>query len=503
MRNLVSLRTMMTAALLLTLSSCGGRSEPSPPAPPILRLVPDAQVDLSQHPLKYRDCNLIFVSLDALQAAHVGCLGHHRNVTPTIDRLARHSCVFTNTMSVASWTVPSSMTWFTGVYPTEHRLTNKFAVYNDREQQRARLGELAPQLLTMGDMLAKNGYATAAFTGNAGVSRDFGFGQGFNVYWHETGKFGGLEQSVPRAIEWLRANSSRKFALFLHGYDCHAQYALDAGFDYRFVAANYDRRYTGSPREHEMLREEGLDHGQLALRPADIQFWRAIYDERIQRADAHLASFLTALDELGLAENTLLVVTSDHGTEYYEHRRFDHGFTLYQELLHVPLFIRLPDQPGCRIVTDRVSSIDLLPTLFDLLDLELSEPMLAQLRGQSLVPTLRGAAANRDIISETDYREYTFKRSLISPDGWKLVYTLETRSRELFDLNTDPLELVDVAAQHPQRADELERRLFEFYRRLGHDLQARTWRPGLNPVYDSQGAKPATGAKSMLEPPGR
>lgn len=473
----------LLAAIVLAGGACGGRPVASPP---IVRLDPDSQVDLSQHPLKYRDCNLVFISLDALQAAHVGCLGYHRNVTPTLDRLAQSSCVFTQAMSVASWTVPSSMTWFTGVYPTEHRLTNKFATYNASEQHRARLDELSPRLVTLGEMLKHDGYATAAFTGNAGLSRDFGFGQGFDVYWHESGRFGGLSHSVPRAVAWLRDHSTRKFALFLHGYDCHAQYPVEGGFDYRFVEANYDRRYTGAPLEHEMLREEGLEYGQLDLRPADVRFWRAIYDERIQRADRQLAEFLTALDQLGLSENTVLVVTSDHGSEYYEHRRVDHGFTLYDEQLHVPLLIRLPDRPGCRIVTERISSIDLLPTLLDLLDVNIPAEQRSQFRGESLVPVLRGTAAERDVISETDYREYTFKRSIISPDGWKLVYTLERRSRELFDLNTDASESTDVSARYPERAEELERRLFATYRRLGHDLQAHTWTPGLNPVYDSQ-----------------
>jgi len=465
------------------LASCGGHQAPPPP---ILRLDRAVQADLSQHPLKYRDYNLVFVSFDALQAAHVGCLGYHRNVTPVLDALAQRSCVFTRAQSVASWTVPASMTWFTGVYPTEHRMINKFAAYTDRERRQARLREVAPRITTLAEMFKQNGYATVGFTGNAGVSAAFGYDQGFDLYDHENGVFGDFHHSIPRAVAWLRQHSDRKFFMFLHGYDCHAQNSPHAGFDYRFVDPRYDGKYTGAPQEQEVLREEGLEHGRLAMRPEDVEFWRAIYDERIQRADARFGEFLAEIDRLGLREKTIFVLTSDHGTEYYEHGRFDHGFTLYQEQLHVPLFIVLPDQTASRIVDDLVSSIDLLPTVVDLLDLQLGDAARAQLRGTSLVAALRGEPVQRDLLSETDYREYTYKRAIVAPDGWKLIYTLESKTRELYDLNSDPSETENLAGREPARADLLQARLFEAYRKMGHDLTQGRWEPGLNPVYDSQ-----------------
>jgi arylsulfatase A-like enzyme len=116
-----------------------------------------------------------------LQAAHVGCLGYERDVTPTLDALAAESFAFSRYYSAASWTVPSTMTWFTGVYPSEHKLTNKFAVYSPEEQRLARLQELAPRLITLAAVLKQNGYATAGFTGNAGVSGSFGYDQGFDI----------------------------------------------------------------------------------------------------------------------------------------------------------------------------------------------------------------------------------------------------------------------------------------------------------------------------------
>ena len=466
------------ALLLVLISGCGKAAPPvaiddPPPAPP---------------PLKFKDHNLVFVSFDALQAAHVGSLGYPRNVTPTIDAVAKQSVSFTHAYSVASWTVPASMTWFTGVFPSEHRMVNKFALYTPNVQKPANLKELAPSLITLAEVLKKDGYATGGFTGNAGVSGGFGYEAGFEVYQHEQSKFGGFDYSMPRALKWLEENKAKKFLLFLHGYDCHGQNVPADGLDYRFVEKGYDRRYTGSEIEQEILREEGLTNGKLSLRDADVKFWRAVYDEKIQRVDARFKQFLESFEKLGLSDKTLFILTSDHGTEQYEHRRLDHGFTLYQEQLHVPLIVKLPGRSEGKKLTDRVSSIDVMPTILDLLDVYASG-VKDQFRGTSLVPAIQGTPPNRDSISETDYREYTFKRSIISPDGWKLIVTLEKKQRELYDLNADPGELNDLSAKEPKRADELEARLFAHSKKIGHDLTNRKWEQGLNPVYASQGKK--------------
>src|SRR5512138_152871 len=111
------------------------------------------RANLSRLPLKYKDHNVILVSFDALQAAHVGSLGYKRNVTPTIDAMAREGFNFTRNISVASWTVPASMTWFTGVYPSEHRLTNKFALFNPPAGNKlSSLKELSPNLVTLAEV---------------------------------------------------------------------------------------------------------------------------------------------------------------------------------------------------------------------------------------------------------------------------------------------------------------------------------------------------------------
>ncbi len=473
-----SIPTALIAASII----CGcGKNEPKQTVVPS-----QSPAEVAAIPLKFKDYNLVFVSFDALQAAHVGALGNPRKVTPTIDSFAEQGYCFSRVYSVASWTVPASMTWFTGVYPSEHRMTNKFALYTSTVQKPANLKELSPHLVTLAEVLKREGYATGGFTGNAGVSGGFGYQQGFDTYFYEPGKFGGFDRSIPKAIEWLTTNRQNKFFLFLHGYDCHGQNTPADGFDYRYVDRDYDKRYTGSEVEQETLREEGLENGQLTLRESDVRFWRAIYDEKINRADTRFREFLAEFDKLGLSEKTLFVLTSDHGTELYEHRRLDHGFTLYDEQIHVPLIVKLPGQNKGRKIADHVSSIDMMPTILDLLDID-TQNVKQQLRGTSLIPAMQGLPALRNCFSETDYREYTFKRSIVRPDGRKLIYTLETKSRELYDLNTDPGETKNRAASETKLAEELETQLFAHFKSIGCDLTHRRWEIGLNPVYQSQG----------------
>jgi arylsulfatase A-like enzyme len=477
-----------TALISLAIAGCASRS-----SEPVTVSQAPARAVAKWKGTRFKDCNLVFVSFDAMQASHVGVLRNARPVTPTIDAMAAEGCLFEQTYSVASWTVPASMTWFTGVYPSQHRMTNKYAQYSATVQHPANLQELSPDLITLAEVLKLEGYATGGFTGNAGVSGGFGYEAGFDVYYYEKGKFGGFDQSIPKALEWLQSNKDRKFFLFLHGYDCHGQNTPQEGFDYRYVDPGYDHRFTGSELEQETLREEGLEQGRLTLRDADVQFWRAVYDEKINRTDERFRKFLEEFDKLGLTDRTLFVLTSDHGTELYEHRRLDHGFTLYDEQLHVPLIVKLPKQAAdapavTQRITDRVSSIDVMPTILDLLEIQ-HPRALSQMRGFSLASALQGERVQRNCYSETNYRDYTFKRSIITPDGWKLIATLESGDIELYNLTTDPAESSDLSKSESRRAAELKQQLFAHFKSIGSDLTTREWHRGLNPVYASQ-AKP-------------
>ena len=432
-----------------------------------------------------RDCNIVFISLDALQAAHTHSFGYANNITPTIDQLANSGYKFTNAISVSSWTVPASMSWFTGVYPSQHSVTNKFSKFTDKEKVISNLKKLSPNITTLTEILKEHGYATGGFTGDAGVNGIFGFNTGFDVYFDNTTPFSGFDVSEPKALEWIQKNKDKKFFLFLHGYDMHGQYEPKSGFDYRYVNFTYKGMNNGSRLQQAALRENGLEHGSITLGTDDVRFWRAIYDEKINRADTVLYNFLKEYENMGLMYKTIFIITSDHGTELYEHQRLDHGFTLYDELIHIPLIIKLPKQEQGVTIANQVSSVDIMPTILDLIGIQPVDKIKNQLMGISLIPLMDGKDVRMNVFSETDYRQYTYKRAVRTFDGWKYIYTMDSGTEELYNLNIDPSESNNLISSELQKGYELKQELFKWMQQTGQNVQT-PWITGCLPVYDVQ-----------------
>lgn len=399
--------------------------------------------------------NLILISFDGLQAKHLHSYGYPVDTTPNLDAFLNKSTLFTNTVSPSSWTVPTHMSVFTSMFPSEHKVVNKFSDFNLKTQKGviSNLKQLTPNAVTLAEILKSNGYVTGGFTGDAGVGPQFGFKQGFDTYF-ETETFGGMDGSIPKAIDWLKQNKDKPFFLFLHGYDVHGQHEPAGGFDYRFVQKPYTGKYTGSKVEQGKLREEGLANGDLKMSEEDVNFWRAIYDEKINRVDGEFYKFLSQVQDMKLLDNTVVIVMSDHGTEFYEHKRFDHGHTLYGELVDVLFAVHRPGQDKGQKIDQLVSTLDILPTTLKLLNIK--NPVPQQVKGVDLTPVFSGKNVAHDVFSETDYRLYTFKRSLQTPSGWKFILSLENGTKELYNLNQDPKEQNNLIAQNPQKGYELE-----------------------------------------------
>ena len=412
--------------------------------------------------------NVIFVSFDALQAAHVGCLGYSRKVTPTIDKFANEGFLFKNAVSQSSWTVPATMSYFTSLYPSQHKLINKYSTYTDKEKVLSNLKKLSADTLTLAEVLKQNGYVTGGFTGDAGVGARFGFAQGFDEYF-EGPKFGGMDKSIPAALDWLKKNHTKKFFVFLHGYDVHGQFDPPGGFRRIFVNPPYNGPLKGGKEEQAAIREEGLEKGPVPLTDEDVRFWRALYDEKIKDVDDRFRIFTEELKKMGALDKTIVILFSDHGTEFYEHKRFDHGFSLYEELIHVPLIIWLPTVKGGVNISDQVRAIDVMPTLLDLLGIKSSEKVKKQMQGVSLIPLMLGEHMNLTAYSETDYRFYAHRRSIRTSEGLKFIYSMDTETRELYDLNKDPGELDNLIEKDKRTAYELEQKLFSWLKSMGQD----------------------------------
>jgi arylsulfatase A-like enzyme len=427
--------------------------------------------------------NLIIISFDGLQAKHLSSYGYKLNTTPNLDAFLNQSSLFTKTVSPSSWTVPTHMSIFTSMYPSEHKVVNKFSDFDMKTQKGviANLKKLSPNAVTLAEILKSNGYVTGGFTGDAGVGPQFGFNQGFDTYF-ETETFGGLDGSAPKALEWLTQNKDKPFFLFLHGYDVHGQHEINGGYDYRYVTKPYTGKYTGSKAEQGKLREEALAKGSLNLSDEDVAFWRAIYDEKINDMDMEFKKFMDQAKEMNALDNTIVIVMSDHGTEFYEHGTIDHGATLYSELVNVLLAIHQPGQTEGKKINQLVSTFDLLPTVLDLLNI--TNPVPNQIKGISLTPSLSGQNVAHNVFSETDYRLYTFKRSLTTVDGWKFILTLDSGKKELYDLNNDPNELVNLISKNPVKGYELEQILHDHINAVSGQRTSEGL--GCSPVYGDQ-----------------
>jgi len=431
------------------------------------------------------DCNVIIVAYDALQAAHVSHLGYEKETTPALDVLAGKGVSFSSAVSAASWTVPSYMSIFTGLYPSEHKVVNKFSTFNEDQKVVSNLNDLSPNVQTLAQVFKANGYATGGFTGDAGVHSQFGYNQGFDAYTDEQA-FGSMENSSQHALEWLSGNKDKKFFMFLHGYDSHGQFKVPENYKGRFMPSDYNGQYKGTNEEQRQLREAGLANGSIDLATEDVEFWRGWYDSKIRDADDRFAGFLDEFNKMGIKDKTVIIILSDHGTEFYEHKRFDHGFSLYDELVHVPLVFIVPGISGGKIINNQVSTIDVAPTIFDIIGINPGEQYRSQIRGKSLFECLIAEnCESRDVFMETDYRDYTHKRGVRTADGFKFVFTLESGKRELYDLNSDPEEINDIADQNTGKVAILEQKARNVFEPLGQDF-SKLWGVGCVPVYGDQ-----------------
>jgi choline-sulfatase len=405
------------------------------------------------------DCSVILVCFDTLRADRLGVLGYERPVTPRLDAFAKSSTLFSNAVSQSAWTLPSVMSVFTSLYPDQHGVVNKYAVFMEERKELARL---PPSVVTLAELFRQNRYKTAAFTGGAALVPEHGFEDGFDVYVG-SGTFEGFDKTLPAALGWLRENQDKNFFLFVHGYDIHGQYENLGDYESRFADPAYAGPYKGSRREFLDLRMRTIQGHPLNLAPADVRVWRDRYDEQVARADKRLGEFLESVAAVkGLAERTVIVVFADHGEQFHEHGGLDHGMTLYEEIIRVPLMIHVPRQPG-RVVEDQVRLIDIMPTLARVTGLRTDPAVERQMRGVSLVPFLKGGEIELpDAFSSTDFLLHAFGRSVRTDAGWKLIADMMSQKKELYYLPDDPGEKNDLFEARPEKAYELEKKLDEW-----------------------------------------
>lgn len=393
--------------------------------------------------------NLIILMVDTLRADHLGLHGYSRETSPDLDRFSRGATVFLSNFSQASRTGPSVASLFTSLHVRSHGVINPLERWDGK-------GVLDPARTTLAEILEKAGYSCRAVVSNPNVHGRYGFGQGFGTYLSvplqtDAGLING------QAMRWLREREEGKpFFLYLHYMEPHSPYDPPSPARGRFSDPGYSGPITG-----DHLQLDAILRGDMTAGEADRQRISDLYDEEIYSWDREFGMFLGFLESQGLLENTVVMVTSDHGEEFFEHGGLLHGYTLYEEQLHVPLVIRAPDfEP--RKISSVTRSVDVLPTMLELLGLEPA----GGVQGMSLVPQMRGeAGGDLPVFAEAQMRAVKTVRSRsFRSKGWKYVETIVPRGRgpELFDLAADPWERKNRIDSNPDTANKIRRQMKEY-----------------------------------------
>ena len=359
-----------------------------------------------------RPPNVLLVSLDTLRGDHVGAYGYPRPTTPTIDGVvAGRGVVFENAFAPYPHTAPSHATMLTGIDPCVHGAWTSSV---------SRAPSLPAAALTLAEILRTEGYRTAAFTENAYVTAGVGFARGFGTWVEDRdshGDRGRVEETFGRASRWLRSSPDEPWLLFVHTYEVHDPYAPPPGYLEEVVG--------DAP-------ERGVENA------------RARYDAEIRHADDVLARLLAALEERGQADDTLVIVTSDHGEHFGERGWFRHDNTVYEPVLRIPLILRAPGLlPAGVRVPDAVGLFDLVPTVLSLLDL----PVPDYVQGLDLSGVVRGEALPpRSLFAESFRQGF---RSVRTGDR-KYVVDDVRGTREAFDWRWDRGEVRDLGPDVPE-----------------------------------------------------
>ena len=412
--------------------------------------------------------NVILITVDTLRADHLGCYGYFRDTSPFLDEVAKEGILFQN--AIASWpkTQPSMASMLTSTYPSSNTTIQMF------------LDGLPDDIALVSEILQNKRYQTLGVTSNPQLGKRQRFDRGFDRfieswmegYYRKTGShdfkstpgyvklFTNATIVTDQAIGLLESSSARRnFFLWLHYMDTHGPYFSPTFYERYFsdwergtpVALNdippYQRRYIPGTKEIER----------------DPEYYKVQYDREIRYWDDELKRLFSYLKKKGRLENTIVVITADHGESLDEHGYyFEHGKLPYQPASHVPLIMIAPQLGNMagRIVNKPVSLIDLIPTLFDLMGISQSETF----EGRSLMPLIHNEEPHhpRPILSMAGENQ-PWQR-IIRVGDWKLIHIRSEKDRhfmtgkdyELYNVTDDPDEQHNLVDSLPQRAESLQ-----------------------------------------------
>lgn len=380
-----------------------------------------------------RPRNVLLYLVDTLRADHLSPYNRETRVrTPGLATFVRDAVTMRRAHSQENWTKPSVATLLSSLMPWEHTAVQDSSVVPSSVQ-------LLPELLR------EQGFFTGSFIANGYVSDRFGFDQGWHTYrnYIREGRRSQAEFVAADALTWLdEREDTRPFFLYVHTIDPHVPYrrredtfALYGDTSYRGPAAVANNA--------DLLGRIKL--GRVSLDTPDRQHLEALYDGEITYHDVHFQAIMDGLERRHLADDTLVIITSDHGEEFWDHGSVGHGHSVYEELLHVPMFVRHPGLPASRTsvreLGDDVGLVDVLPTIFEALGLPIPEGV----SGRSFMPALLGEASSAPPATVSGFME---NWRTVTLHDLKLIHRANGTYR-LFDLAADPHEQHDIAAERP------------------------------------------------------
>ncbi len=412
--------------------------------------------------------HVIFITVDATRADHISAYGYGRATTPNLDAiLADQGVLFTQATTPSSWTFPSNTGTLTG------RMPSAIGVNWTDDDARIPDGETM-----LAEYLQDAGYYTAGFISAHYTRGQFGFNQGFNVYEELVGNGAtttDAEEINTLAMDWFQTewipviSGTQPLFLYLYYYDPHTWYNPPPPYDIL-----YDPTYTGTLTAEVYRDGQDVVSGIITPTARDIAHLQALYDGEITYWDAEFSTMMAYLDSIGLLDNSIIVLTSDHGQMFGEHGKWIHHNSVYEEVLRVPLLIRYTGviSPGT-IITTPVSTIDVTPTLLDWLGIPLPENM----QGISLATIIQGEVRSgiRPIYSETDgTTDVNAPDYWIAPrhdlravryDNWKYIHQVVFQGEdELYEMQTgSQYEVNNVIDDEPDTAVTLQQMLIDYF----------------------------------------
>jgi arylsulfatase A-like enzyme len=400
----------------------------------------------------HEGANVIIMLLDAAGAKHFQAYGYNRDTAPNFDALAREGVLFDRAYCQAVYTLASTGSLMSGLDPYRHQVI-------------LRKSKLPSTTITLAERFQSSGYNTGTFVANGNASNTFGMTQGFNEVaevFRDPNYTGWGSDISNRFFQWLdKSKEDRPFFAYLHYREPHAPFNPPEKFKNRFTDPNYTGYRDAS---YEMRRK--INMGEVQATKADRDYIIATYDENLRYGDYEVGRVINKLKQNNMYENTVIIVTADHGEAFWEHGFQGHNSQMYEESIHIPLVIKFAGKSvKAKRVPQPVRTIDIYPTLVDLLQFSRRQ---MNVDGHSFIPYLFSSDS-----PETPVMTQTIASQAYGyiENGYKYMVHIQTRKEELYDLKSDPMEKFNRIDVDRVQAAYLRSRVFGW---LAAGKQARS-----------------------------